>query len=168
VTKSIATGYTDTAIAGSPTMQVAIGKLNYVADHRILVDTPGEVITTNLTCPVDQPETFRFSQRTVANVYASDSSIDAAAYLATKQGTATLLENREVWVETDSVDATYRKLIPVKCGITITAPSYGNITSDMLKTLLLRSVALAFETGVVTSEGLAALQRGVLQKKDLA
>lgn len=164
--KTIATGYTDTAISGNPTMTVTAGKLNFKADFRPLSEAPGEVILTNVTSPVDQPETMRLSQRKVANVYAN-TEVDPSAYLPIRQGTATLLECRETWVETDSVDTTYRKLIPVKCGITFTLPAYGNITADQAVGLVLRTLGLTFETGTVTSVGMAALLRGVMMKADL-
>lgn len=163
--KTISTGYTDTAIAGNPAMTVTIGKINWAADHRMTQDDPGEVILTNVTSPVDQPETSRFSQRKVANVYSS-TDIDPSAYLPNKAGTATLLELREIWAETDSVDTTYRKLMPMKAGITLTLPANPNITSDQVRDFLLRAVSLAFETGTVTSAGIAALTRGVMRKAD--
>lgn len=164
--KSIATGYTDTAIAGNPAMQVVVGKLNFASDHRVVSEVPGEIVTSNVTCPVDQPETFRFSQKEIANVYAQ-TNIDPSARLSITNGKATLLELREVWVETDSVDTTYRKLIPVKVGIQFTIPSYGNVTQAMILTALLRAYGLIFETGTVTDVGVNNINHGVLRKADL-
>lgn len=164
--KTIGTGYTDTAIGGFANNPQTLPAINWSVDHSPIVEVPGEVVTTNLSCPVDQPETFRFAQRKVANVYAS-TDVDPSAYLPVRQGTSTLVELREVWVETDSTDATYKKLIPVKCGITLTLPAYGGITADMALALARRALAGTFETGVATSTGFAALLRGVMKKKDL-
>lgn len=164
--KSISLGYTDTAVGGFANNPQTLPALNWAVDHTPISDVPGEVVTTNLSCPVDQPETFRFAQRKVQNVYAG-TDVDPSAYLPIRQGTSTLIECREIWVESDSVDTTYRKLIPVKCGITLTVPSYGNITADQVLALLRRTAAGAFETGVSTSTGISALLRGVMKKKDL-
>lgn len=164
--KNIAYGFTDTAVGGFASNPQTLVALNWAVDHDILSDVPGEAVTTNLSSPVDQPETFRFAQRKVANVYAG-TDVDPSAYLPVRQGTSTLIEMREVWVETDSTDATYRKLIPVKVGITLTFPSYGNITADMALASVKRCASALFETGVGTSTGIAALLRGVMKKKDL-
>lgn len=166
MTKSIATGYTDTAISGNPAMTVTVGKLNFATDHRVVSEVPGEIVTSNVTCPIDQPETFRFSQKEIANVYAQ-TNIDPSARLPITNGKATLLELREVWVETDSTDATYRKLIPVKVGIQFTIPAYGSITADMAMVAILRAAGLIFETGTVTSAGVNNINHGVLRKADL-
>lgn len=164
--KVIATGTTDTAFAGSTALTVPIPGLNWGVDFRSLSSVPGEVIATNLSSPMDQPETFRFSQRAKANIYAG-TDIDVSAYLPTRQGLDTLIECREVWVETDTLDSTYRKLMPGKCGITLSFPAYGNVTPEMVLSLLKRTVAAAFEQGVVTSTGISALQHGVLRKSNL-
>lgn len=166
MTKSIATGYTDTAIAGNPAMTVTVGKLNYGADFRKSSVASAEVIATNVTCPVDQPETLRISQKPISNIYAN-LDVDPSGYLPNKKGSATLLEMREIWVETDSVDATYRKYIPVKVGLTLQLPQYAAVTSALAQAAALRAVSMLFEQGVVDTTGMDALIRGVLAKKDM-
>lgn len=141
--KTIAKGPTDTAFSGSTTLTVPIPGLNWTTDFRPLSKVPGEVVAVNVTCPVDQPETIRFSQRKIANVY-NGINLDPAVHLPVKAGTATLIELRQLWVETDSVDTTYRKVIPVKVGITLTLPAYGNVTATMCLDTLKRAVAATF------------------------
>lgn len=165
--KVIVKGPIDTVFAGSTALTVPIPGLNWTTDFRRLpVSASGEVIAINVTSPTDQQEAFRFSQRSVANIYAGQ-AIDASSQLPSKTGTATLIELRQNWVQTDTVDAMYRRAIPMKCGITLTLPTYGDITADMVLDLLKRTVAAAFEKGVVTSTGMAAIQRGILSKTDL-
>lgn len=164
--KTLAVGYTDTATSGFAGNDQTLPALNWGVDWGVQVDDPGEFIITNLTCPVDQPETFRFAQRKVANVYAG-TDIDSSAYLPTKQGTSTLIELKETWVETDSEDPSYRKDIPIRVGVSMTLPSYGNVTADLVLAALLRAVGGAFEHASSTSAGIAALQRGVLKKSDI-
>lgn len=165
--KVLVKGPTDTPFAGSTALTLPIPGLNWTTDFRRQpVGPTGEVIAVNVTAPTDQPETVRFSQRAVPNVYAGQ-AIDAASQLPSKTGTATLIELKQNWVQTDSVDALYRRAIPMKCTIALTLPTYGDITADMVLDLLKRTVACAFEKGVVTSSGLAAIQRGILSKTDL-
>lgn len=166
VTKSIATGYTDSAIAGSPAMTVAVGKLNFAADSLVLSDVPGETILTNRTSPFDQPEVLRFSQKEIKDIYAG-TDVDPSARVSVKNGRATLLELRGMWAETDSVDATYKKLIPYKVGIQFNMPSYGSVTAAMALTQILRAFGMVFETGTVTDVGVNNILHGALKKADL-
>lgn len=164
--KTIATGCTDTAFSGSTTLTVPIPGLNYPVDYRVLSNVPGEVVLTNVTAPVDQPEIARFAQRAKSNVYLG-TDIDPSAYLPVRNGTSTLVELRQTLVETDSTDATYRKLIPMRVAVTIDLPSYGNITDAIVLALAERGIALLFEKGVVDATGFKAFQRGILKKATL-
>lgn len=164
--KTIVHGYTDTAIAGNPAMSVTVGKYNFPTDFRVVSDVPGETRLVNITCPVDQPETLRFSQRKVANIYKGAPDIDPSAYLPVKNGTATLMETQVTWSEEDSVTGG-RLLFPLRVGTIVTVPSYGGISDAEVLNLVLRSFGLPFQTGTVTSAGLAALIRGVMRKSDL-
>lgn len=166
MTKSISQGYTDTAIGGFSVVECDLPPLNWGADFKVLSNVPGEVVATNLTSPVDQAETFRWSQKLVPNVY-SGTDIDPTAYLPSRRGTSTLIELRGTWVETDSVDPMYRKAMPFRCGIVIAVPSYGNITATMVLNALKRTVSAAFEQGVSTDSGINALQHGVMLKSAL-
>jgi len=163
MTKTIVTGPTDTAFSGSTAMTVPVPGLNWFTDYRVRTSQPGEVVFTNVTTPTDQAETVRFSQRAKKDIY-SGTGIDQAAYLPVRSGLSTLIELRQTWVETDSGDATYRKLIPVRVGITLDLPTYGNITAAQALVLTERAVSCLFERGTVNSTGLGALQRGILAK----
>lgn len=166
MTKSVTVGYTDTTITGNPAMSVTVGKLNYLVDFRKSATSATEVIASNVTCPVDQPETLRISQKPISNIYAN-LDVDPSGYLPNKKGTATLLELRELWVETDSVDATYKKYIPVKVGITVQLPQYAAVTAALAQTAVLRAFGSIFELGVVDTKGVDALIRGILSKADM-
>lgn len=164
MTKSIATGYTDTAIGGFTDLSPSLAILNWGQDLVLQSDSPEEKVYTNVTAPVDQPETIRLAQRKVANVYAG-TDIDPSAFLPTRLGTSTLVEVRETWAETSSTDETYRKLIPVRCGISFTLPAYGNLTAAQAQALALRTVAALFERASSNTDGMTNLLRGVLTKK---
>jgi len=132
----------------------------------IVSSVPGETVTANRTSPLDQPETYRFSQKEIKDVYAA-TDIDPSARMATKAGRATLIELRGAWAETDSVDVTYRKLIPYKVGIQFTMPTNASVTADMALAAILRAYGLVFETGTVTSAGINNILHGALRKADL-
>jgi hypothetical protein len=165
MSKTLTKGYADTAISGGSSQAFTLAPLNFGADFRILSNVAGEVVLTNVTCPADQPETIRVSQREVTNIYAN-TNIDTSAYAPVKNGTATLIEMRGNWVETDSTDASWRKIIPVKVGLTLTLPAYGStLTGATLLNFVSRAVSAAFEQNTNDSTGLVALQHGVLLKK---
>jgi hypothetical protein len=166
VAKEISAGYTDSPVTGFASLDLSLPALNYEEDFRLLHDEPGEVVMTNVTAPIDQPETIRFASRKVGNVYAA-SDIDPSAYLPTRQGVSTLVETRQVWEETSTTDDSYRKLVPVRCGISITVPSYGALTAEMVEDLILRTVAALYDQADDTSAGIASILRGVLAKAEL-
>jgi len=164
--KSFVIGPTDTVIAGNSGPAEVNTNLNFADDFRIVSSQAGEVIATNVTCPVDQPETLRFSQRRIANVY-NGTDIDQSAFLPTRDGTATLIELRQRWIEVDSEDSTYRKAVPVKAAITLTVPSYGNVSAAQVQDLVYRAFSALFYTGTPGPEGIADLLHGVLARPDL-
>lgn len=166
MTKSIANGRTDTAIAGNPAMTVTAGKLNFAADFLVTSNVPGEVILTNRTSPLNQLETIRISQKGIKDIY-SGSDIDPSARVSTKSGIGTLIELRGTFKETDSVDATYEVLLPYKVGLQFNWPTYSSCTADMALTEILRALGAVFETGTVTSAGVNNILHGALKKADL-
>lgn len=164
--KVIAIGPTDTVVAGHAQNDVVAPALNFEADFRVISEVPGEVILTNVTCPIDQPETLRFAQRKVANVY-SGTDIDPSAYLPSRQGTSTVVQLRQVAAETSTTDEAYRKSLPMSCGITFTVPSYVAVTPAMVLDLVERTVSALFEQAVDSDSGIDALLHGVMKKSVL-
>jgi len=167
MTKSIATGFTSTPISGVSNPSITVPLQNWAMDFGVQVDDPGECAVTELTALTDQPALVRVSQRANSNVYAK-SDIDPTAYLPSRSGTDTLIERRETWAETDSTDATYRKLIPVRCGITIQVPAYGNITDAQVLDLVKRTLAGIYDSsGTSAIDVVSPILHGVLKKKTL-
>lgn len=164
MTKEIAVGYTDSAISGFTSLAPSLPCINWPVDFRQVSADSAELVLTNVTSPVDQAETFRFAQRKVSNVYAG-TDIDPSAYLPNRQGTSTLIELRETWMETSTTDETYRKAIPVRVGISFTLPMYGNITAVQALGLVLRCAAAVFDYKTADSTGMVSILRGVLTKK---
>lgn len=157
--KTLNKGYVDTV---STTKNVAIPTLSWAVDYKTKVDTPDEVVLTNVTSPLDRPETIRFGYTEVKDVY-KNTSIDASVYAPTKRGVQLLAQINDVYSVTDSVDAEYRVDLPVQAHMVIKVPASEVITADVVKELVLRSVASFFNTADVTSEKIAAMIRGSLR-----
>lgn len=161
--KSISTGVTDTPIVDFDGVDVSLPALNFGEDLEILSEQPGEIVYTNVTAPTDQPEVIRLARRQIANIY-TGTSIDPSAYLPTRRGVHLLGEVRQTWVETDSVDSAYRRFMPLRVTIGISAPAYGNIASSDVMDLVHRAAASLYSRGDDTDAGMARLLRGVLRK----
>lgn len=166
MSKSVSVGYTDTAIDGSPVLNLLRGSVNYGADFRVKSDGGSEVVLTNITSPVDRPEKFRFGFSEIANIY-SGSDVDPGAYAPTKLGASVLCQLTDIWSVTDSVDPSYRVDLPVSAHLVLKFPKNENITAEMLQTLVARMLSGLYDTGLVTTDRIAAMARGSLRPADV-
>jgi len=165
LTKSTAPGYTDTPIDGVSALWTGFGVVNWAADFRVLPsDGTGEVSVINTTTPVDQPETFRFAQKVKKDIYAG-TDIDASAKLGNTSGLSTLIELRQVHSVTESTDAAYRKLVPIRVGITIDSPRDANFTKVQVLNMVKRALAGIHSQGVYDDFRINDLLHGVLKPK---
>jgi len=164
--KSVNVGYTDTAISGNPVLTLPRGSVNYSADFRAKVDTPNEVILTNLTSPVDRPEKFRISYSEVANIY-NGTDVDPSVYGPSKKGVSLLVQLTETFSETDSVDPMYRVDLPISIHCVMKFPANASITTAMLQTALGRLVSGFYATGSMTVDRLNSMVRGSLKPSDI-
>lgn len=164
--RTVTTGYTDTAISGVSSLAFPRGLVNFGKDFRVQKNGITDVTITNLTCPLDQPEKFRFAISDIANIY-TNSGVDPSVQGANKQGQSLLIQLSEVYSVTDSADPSYRVDLPITCNITFKSPKNSLITSDILLTLLGRAVSGAFDTGLTTNSGITRLEHGSLVPSDL-
>lgn len=159
MSKNLNKGYTDSVTA---TKNVSIPSLSWAVDFKTKVDDPSEVIVTNVTSPLDRPETIRFGYTEIADVY-KNTSIDSKVYGATKRGVQLLAQVNDVYSVTDSVDADYRVDLPVQAHLVIKVPADENITADVVNALIARAISTFYATATVTSEKIAAMIRGSLR-----
>lgn len=164
--QTINPGYTDTAIAGVPSLTFPRGLVNYKADFRVQKNGTNDVTLVNLTSPVDRPERFRFAISDVANIY-TNSGIDSSVWAANRQGQSLLIQVSEVYSVTDSTDPSFRVDLPIVCNITLKTPKSAFITTDVILSLLGRAVSGAFETGSTSTDGIKRLEHGSLVPVDL-
>jgi len=154
-------GYTDTAIAGNPTLNLLRGPVNFGSDFRIKSNTGSELVLVNLTSPVDRPEKFRFSFGEIANIY-SGTEVDPSVYAPSKKGVSVLCQLTETISVTDAADPSYRVDLPVSAHLVLKLPSNENLTSAMIQTLVARLVSGLYETGLTTTSRISSLVRGSL------
>lgn len=164
--KVVNVGYTDTPISGVTSLELDRGLLNFGADWRVKTDSPGEVIISNLTSPVDRPERIRVSQSDVSNIY-TGTDIDPSVYAPSRRGTSVLCQITETFSVTDTVDADYRIDLPVSAHLVIKVPNNENLTAAMVQTTIGRLISGIYDTGSETTVRLAAILRGSLKPSDL-
>lgn len=165
-TKVVTTGYTDTPIEGVTTLSLTRGLVNFGADFKERSDEPNEVIITNLTSPLGQPETFRWSFSEISDVY-KNTTIDPTLRYPTKKGVNVLCQLNDTWKITDSNDPTFEALIPVSAHLVLKVPSCEAVTAEQVIGLVGRLVSGLFDTGSSESTRLKALLRGSLEPSDI-
>lgn len=160
-------GYTDTAIAGNPTLTFPRGSLNFASDFRVKSNNAGkEVILTNITSPSDRPEKIRIGYTEVANVY-SGTGVEPTVSAPTKRGLQILSQVTEVISVTDDTDPNYRIDLPVSYHLVIKVPTSEHIGAADVKTGIGRLLSSLFDTGVMTTTRLEAILRGALVPSEL-
>lgn len=164
--QTVEKNYTDSGVSGVSTLTKDLAILNYGVDFRVKKDEPDEVILTNLTSPVDRPETIRISTSTIADIY-KGAGIDPAYNCASKKGISLLCQLNDVYRIVDSTDPTFDKRIPISGHIVLKVPCTELLTAADISTFIGRLVAGLFESGVNTPTRLTSLLRGVLTPSDL-
>jgi len=160
-------GYTDTPVEGVSTLTFPRAVLNFSTDFRVKSNQSGkEVILTNITSPIDQPEKIRLCYSEIANIYGG-TGIEASVFSPTKKGVSILAQLTDVISITDSVDADYRIDLPVSYHVVMKIPANSNITADDVQTGLGRLLSCLFDTGDTSSSRLEAILRGSLVSSEL-
>lgn len=150
------TAATDVVVTGSG--------VKFSVDSRRVEEAPGKAVYTDITCPLDQPETVRFSQMVRPNIYAG-TSVEAAAMLASRKGCDTVVELKQMWKETDDTDPSYERLIPVRMALTMNLPLSGVVTSERVTAMLERLISyIAVEDAATIDSGIENLLHGVFTK----
>lgn len=163
--KVLAYGPNGTAVTGLEAgLTIVPAALNFDADFSVIEQDAGKVIYTDVTAPIDQPSTLRIAQTARPNVYAG-TSIESSAMLPSRKGMDIVVEIKEQWVETDTVDATYYRVLPVRAALTFNVPVAAQVTPDALEHLVKRVVAALYVQGDDDmTAGLNSLLHGVIEK----
>lgn len=157
-------GYTDSITTPK---SVSIPDLDYAKDFAVTKDTADEVILTNVTSPVDQPEIIRFGYQSVGNVY-TNTGIDPSFVSVTRKGISVVAQVNDILRVTSDTDGTeccapVQYDLPIQSHFVIKVPLNQNITADVALAAAKRAFATLFATGSVTSERLNAMLRDALK-----
>lgn len=158
-------GYTD-KLTG--TKNIAVPQLSYSTDFSVKSETPNEVVITNVTSPLDQPETIRFAQQTIRDIY-NGTAVDPTAMSVSRQGISLVVQLNDIFrVTPDSessccCDGGYMDF-PISTHIVIRTPVVQYVTADTVLTVVKRNIAALFGEGAdVTSGRLNQMLRGALK-----
>lgn len=166
MTKQLNLNRTDTAISGVSSLNMPLGILNFPVDFTPKSRTSKIAVLANLTSPLGAVETVRFAVNDIANVF-TGTGISPTLWATSKHGMSVLIQLNDIFSVTDTVDSTFRQDLPVSGHIVLKVPDSELITGDVIKAFLGRLCDCAFNSGVVTSERLAALCRGSLLPTDV-
>lgn len=159
-------GYTDSITTAK---NVAIVDLDYAKDFAVTKDTADEVVITNTTSPVDQPETIRFGYQTVGNVYAN-TGIDPSMMAITKQGISLVAQVNDILRVTNNDENCCSPIVydlPIQAHVVIKVPKNQFVTADVALTAAKRAFSALFATGQVTSARLNAMLRDALKPSEM-
>lgn len=159
-------GYTDTAISGYVAKSLKLAALNFAADFRVSSQTTNEVVLTNLTAPLDQPETIRLAYTGVSDIY-KNTGIDPSDRLPSTAGVSIICQHNSVMKVTDNADVTYSALVPMKEHTVLVVPMSSAVEPQQIITNICRMLAGLFETGEDTTTRLQGILRGSLVPSDL-
>lgn len=164
--KTLNLNVTDTGVEGVTTLALDKAIINYGEDFRVKSQDASSVILTNMTSPLDKPETYRVAVSPVKDIY-KGSSIDPNLYSVSRKGVSILCGLQKVYTVTDSADTSYEKDLPASGHIVLKVPADAVFTADVVEDLVGRIVAGLYESGSITTERLTAIMRGSLIPKDL-
>lgn len=155
-------GYVDT---NTTPKNLAIPDLSYVKDFAVTKDDADEVIITNRTSPIDQPETFRFGYQSVANVY-TNTGIDPSYMSVTKRGVSLVAQVNDILRVTceNSENSCNMSIIdlPLTAHVVVKVPLSQYITADTVQTVVNRAIASLYDTGSTGTTRLDAMLRHAL------
>jgi hypothetical protein len=167
VTKNLNLGFTGSLVGNASTKMVEFPLVN-VDDFKPSSVAPNQVVISDvLTASIDQPRTVRYQVTPRNDVFAGQ-GIDVSAIPSTRKGVDIYIETREVWEVTDSSDPTFRKLLPIRGGMSFTFPSDPAATDGQVEDFALRVMSAIFDP---TADQLGSgsripdLRRGVVNPK---
>lgn len=155
-------GYTDSA---SATKNIAIPDLSYTTDFAVTKDVADEVVLTNRTSPIDQPETIRFGYQNVANVYAN-TGIDPSYMSVTKRGVSLVAQVNDILrVTCESAENSCNMNVvdlPLTAHVVVKVPLNQYVTAETAMAVVNRAISSLYDTGKTSTSRLEAMLRHAL------
>lgn len=167
MSRQISYNYTDSGVSGVASLEKDIAILNYGSDYRVKSDDPGECVITNITSPIDRPETFRFGTRIIADVYRNQ-GVDSAYYAPSRKGIAIVVNLSDILKYSDSADSTFKdQYIPISGHIVLNVPAHEAVTASIVSSFVGRLVAGLYGSGSLTDDRLKSIMRESLVPTDM-
>jgi len=136
--------------------------INYAADWRIVSEKPNEIVMTNITSPLDNPEKIRIAYSEVNDIFkGSDLALDpsAAVNSQAKKGASILIQ-----LTTGAVDSVTGLTFPFSAHIVLKMPLGAAPGNTEFGTVMNRLLGHFYDTQATSSASrLAALLRGSLE-----
>lgn len=151
-------GFTDKV---TTTKNLALPDLSYATDFAVIKDDASEVVISNTTSPLDQPETIRFALTSVQDIY-SGTGIEPSYRAVTKRGESLLVQVNDILRVTDENGQIVYDL-PISCHLVLKVPLNEYVTADVALSVAKRNISALFDTGSVTSARLNQLLRSSLK-----
>lgn len=158
-------GYTDSV---TTTKNVAVPQLSYAKDFSVKTETPSEVVITNVTSPLDQPETIRFAVQNVKDIY-NGTAVDPTAMSVSRNGLSLVVQVNDILRVTPTEGEAcccgqgYMDF-PISTHIVVRTPVAQYIDADTVMTVVKRNISALFGEGAdVTSARLNQMLRGALK-----
>jgi len=168
---SLGSIYTNTATSpATDTRDTIIPEpLNFAADYRVLKEAGGEVVLTNINCPLTNPETIRIAFSEIADVFKgaaiepSGDTMSSMGSQAWRKGASILVQMNGVGVA--SADSA---LFPYSAHLVLKIPYGADPEADDVVAIVNRLLGSLYDTGSDDPTArLDALLRGVLTPADL-
>lgn len=165
--KSIHYNYTDSGVQGVTSLSHDVTVLNFGKDFRVKSDEPNEAVITNITSPIDRPETFRFAVSTVADVYRG-TGIEPAYRSPSTKGLSLVVQLADILNYYDeSIDDAKECYIPMQGHIVLKVPANEAITEQVVDKFVSRLIAGLYSTGTVNPARIKSMLRGSLIPTDM-
>lgn len=145
-------------------LSLQIPTLSYGSDFAVTRESAGEVILTNVTSPLDQPETLRMAIQGIGNVY-NRTNIALENRSVSQRGVQLLSQVNDVFrVNPDDVGGccTHPFDLPIGGHTVLYVPLSQYVTADIVLEVLKRLTASFFD-GSVDSLRLNEMLRGALK-----
>lgn len=145
--------------AAAATKNVAVPDVDFSSFTEMDKSTKSDKWISNVTSPIDRPETVRFKTTNIGNIY-NGTDILPSYFATSKAGREIFFQLNDILTATDSADPTYRQDLPFSGYVALKFPTNSLVTGDMLLAFYERLSSMAFDTNAVTKSRLEAWMHG--------
>ncbi len=135
---------TDSTTAGQ---NITLNRIE-TANYAVTTDVVGETRLTNLTSPLDAPETIGYKQRVITDIYAN-SGIDRVFWTPTHRGVEFLIQLRQTWSAVDKTDTTRPEYkFPALVNVTVRVAQNELVSESDVEYLLKEALGALYPDGL--------------------